>query len=329
MELVISVIVPVYNSEKYLSVCMDSILGQTYQQLQIIAIDDGSKDKSLQILNDYAKRDGRILVVHQENKGVGAARNVGIEHATGDWIIFIDSDDRIEPEYCWKMLNAAVNLKAEIVIANPLTHEENLFTNEQKEKLICSCLAFDETLFSYNIDAPWGKIFYAKLLKTNSIIFPEDLKRSEDAYFCMDSYYWAKNIGYTNCSGYHYLVRNDSLSKSYHMDAQDILEKILEINYRWVQMNGKYNPNFEKALWFRVMPGIVECENYYFLHEKYKANKFCKSKEYSNFLKQSMVRKAIKELKIKDIRKRQYKIRLIFYKMNLGKLFLKIKEIVV
>ena len=98
MELVISVIVPVYNSEKYLSVCMDSILGQTYQQLQIIAIDDGSKDKSLQILNDYAKRDGRILVVHQENKGVGAARNVGIEHATGDWIIFIDSDGRIEPE---------------------------------------------------------------------------------------------------------------------------------------------------------------------------------------------------------------------------------------
>lgn len=326
MKSVISIIIPVFNSEKYLMACMESVLKQTYQKLQIIVIDDGSKDNSLKILNDYAKIDKRILVIHQENKGVSAARNLGIKYVTGDWIIFVDSDDKIVPDYCWKMMNAAIKLEAEIVIANTSSEKGMLFTNEQKEKLICSCLAFDEMTFAFNIDAPWGKIFCAELIKKNNIVFPENLKRSEDAYFCMDSYYWANKIGYINCSGYQYLVRDNSLSKKYSIDAKDTLEKILEVNYNWVQMRGENNLKFKKALWLRVLPGIVESEKYYFLHEYYKENENYMNKEYKDFLKQPMVNRAIQELKLKDVKKKQYKVRLLFYKMNLATVFFRIKK---
>jgi len=95
----ISVIVPVYNAERYISRCVDSILKQTYSDWELLLVDDGSKDNSLAILNDYGKKDSRIRTFHQENAGAGAARNVGLENAIGDYIVFIDSDDFVEPDF--------------------------------------------------------------------------------------------------------------------------------------------------------------------------------------------------------------------------------------
>ena len=94
----VSVILPVYQVEKYLGICIESVINQTYQNLEILLIDDGSTDKSGKICDEYAARDGRIRVIHKENEGVSTARNVGIKQATGDYICFADSDDILEPD---------------------------------------------------------------------------------------------------------------------------------------------------------------------------------------------------------------------------------------
>lgn len=98
---ILSIIVPVYNVEQYLPRCIDSILEQTFQNFELILVDDGSKDKSGEICDEFAKKDNRIIVIHQENKGVNTARNAGLDIATGSYITFVDSDDWIQPDsYC-------------------------------------------------------------------------------------------------------------------------------------------------------------------------------------------------------------------------------------
>ena len=95
----ISVIIPVYNAEKYLRRCVDSILAQIFTDFELLLIDDGSKDKSGVICDEYAKKDNRVKVFHKENGGVSSARNLGLDNARGEWIGFIDSDDMVKPEY--------------------------------------------------------------------------------------------------------------------------------------------------------------------------------------------------------------------------------------
>lgn len=107
MEERISVIVPVYNAEKTIARCIETLLGQTYGNIELLLVDDGSKDGSLAICREYAEKDNRITVIHKENGGVSSARNAGIEMAKGDYILFVDSDDYVEPDYVSAMVTAA------------------------------------------------------------------------------------------------------------------------------------------------------------------------------------------------------------------------------
>ncbi|MBQ3264127.1 glycosyltransferase family 2 protein, partial [Candidatus Saccharibacteria bacterium] len=106
MSAKISIIIPFYNVEKYFAKCLDSVLNQTHQNLEIILTDDGSTDKSSQIAKSYAKKDSRIKIIHQKNQGQSAARNAGLRAATGDFISFIDSDDEIKPDFIKNLLSA-------------------------------------------------------------------------------------------------------------------------------------------------------------------------------------------------------------------------------
>ncbi|MDR1049165.1 MAG: glycosyltransferase, partial [Synergistaceae bacterium] len=111
----LSVVIPVYNTEKYLSKCLEHIIHQTYTNLEVIVIDDGSSDNSASIADEYEKRDQRIKVIRQPNSGPSAARNRGLEAATGDYVHFMDSDDFVELDYYEKMLAVAVHTQADIV----------------------------------------------------------------------------------------------------------------------------------------------------------------------------------------------------------------------
>ena len=114
----VSVIVPIYNTEKYLGPCIQSILNQTYNDLQIILIDDGSTDKSGEICDEYAKKDNRIVVRHINNSGVSKARNTALDIVTGDYIAFVDSDDTIRPDMYESLLEIAENLDTDIVTSD-------------------------------------------------------------------------------------------------------------------------------------------------------------------------------------------------------------------
>lgn len=116
MEELISVIVPVYNVEKYIDKCINSIINQTYKNLEIILVDDGSPDNCGNICDEYSKKDNRIIVIHKENGGVSSARNIGIKNAKGKWITFVDSDDWIENDYVEKLSKIGIQNKAEVVL---------------------------------------------------------------------------------------------------------------------------------------------------------------------------------------------------------------------
>ena len=117
LNALVSIIVPVYGTEAYLSACIDSILNQSYKNIQIILVDDKSPDKCPEICDDYAKKDSRIIVVHQENKGVSGARNTGLLHATGDYIMFFDCDDELYHDSVRCLLYKANECEADIVWA--------------------------------------------------------------------------------------------------------------------------------------------------------------------------------------------------------------------
>ena len=188
----VSIIVPIYNTEKYLISCFDSILNQTYQNLEIILIDDGSTDNSGKIADDYSKKDSRIKVIHQKNAGQSAARNKGLEKATGEYISFIDSDDKIDPNFIMYLLNAfssttalsvcGIHYKrlkkntAEDVYINPLRSRRQ---NESKKAYILYLLAVDGRMYS-----SVNKLYKADTAKT--IKFDETLNFAEDTKFVLD-----------------------------------------------------------------------------------------------------------------------------------------------
>lgn len=322
----ISVIIPVYNGKNFVKQCIRSVQQQTMNNLQIIIVDDGSTDNTFEILQEYALDDSRIKVISQENGGVSIARNKGLSEAVGDWVIFIDADDRVAPTYCEDMLNAALELQSDVIIAHQrITEKEDAYILESRGSLIKACLAYDETKFDYNIDAPWGKIFRRSLIETHRIRFPENLSRSEDALFCATVYEHAASIGCLNRFGYVHVEREGSLCRRFAPDAPEMLEKILDQNRRWVQ---KYHPgekDYEKALWYRALPGIDECEKTCFLHESNLDSRWIRMKKYDHFLRHGLVGYAIRQLKSKDILKPQYRIRLQIYKLHLGWLFLWMK----
>ena len=116
-ELLVSVIIPVYNVSRYLPQCFESVISQTYRNLEIIVIDDGSTDDSGSICDQYAEKDDRIHVIHTDNRGLASARNLGLENVSGKYILFIDSDDWIEPQTIETFIGAALKTEADIVIA--------------------------------------------------------------------------------------------------------------------------------------------------------------------------------------------------------------------
>jgi len=205
----ISVIVPVYNAENYLSACLDSILSQTYQDFEIILIDDGSKDASGQICDAYAGKDPRIQVVHQENGGVSRARNRGLELATGELISFIDSDDTLEPDMYELLVRVMQEHNADIshcgykhIVGEEirLVHDtKRVIPQHTQEALDCFV---DGRLFGGGL---WNKLYRRELL--DGLSFREDLKNNEDILFNFEAFRRADSSVFADYPLYNYVAR--------------------------------------------------------------------------------------------------------------------------
>ena len=207
----ISVIVPVYKAENYLHRCVDSLLSQTFPDFEILLIDDGSPDRSGEICDEYARKDKRIRVFHKENGGVSSARNLGLDHARGEWICFVDSDDYVEYKYLWELYHDAYMNNADLVVHSFIEKKPNgkdVGYEYYSEKLY----NVEEDLYEllvkeklYYRGAPWAKLYKRFLLVEHGIKFDTDVHYGEDLCFVLDYLSVIQLVYFSSESSYYYI----------------------------------------------------------------------------------------------------------------------------
>ena len=213
----ISVIIPVYNAEKYVSRCIASVQAQTYSHWQMILVDDGSKDKSLEICQKYAGADNRIHVIHQENAGPGIARNVGLEYAKGKYVVFIDSDDYIEKDY-FQLLSEH---DEDVVYIDVRNVDESGSVLKEDYMSANKGLSLDSILRRQMTGSiNWGgvrKCLKLRVLQENNIKYTNH-KIGEEALYSFQVLWFAKSVAFIDRPLYSYVQRNDSQS---HLKMDD------------------------------------------------------------------------------------------------------------
>ena len=230
--MIISVIVPVYNVENYLEQCLNSIIHQSYRNLEIILVDDGSVDQSARICNEFSRKDSRIKVIHQVNSGVSVARNTGIEAATGDYITFVDSDDWLETDMYKAMCDIAKSTQnVELVMCDFVNVKSNTnvnissdirggyYTKKEIISEIYPTLLVTEYFGRIPIVSVCNCLFKKELLMQNKVSFEVDLRYSEDYLFMAqvmlhtDTFYYLKGYNY-----YNYRQYEQSRSKKFQFE---------------------------------------------------------------------------------------------------------------
>lgn len=243
----ISIIIPCYNSEKYLERCIESIINQSYRQWEAIIVNDGSIDKSSRLLNSYAKLDKRITVISQKNGGPSLARNNGLKYVTGEYVLFIDMDDYIHVDMLKEMVKCAEKNNSDIVTIGYYETTINKmlpvndFLNENNDDIR---MFFIKKVMLSSGGVVWGKLYRYKLLKEKNILFDEKLRICEDQIFNLDFVKYSNNISFFNGYYYYYCLDNiESLTKKNDIDnikTQISIQKLIK-----VKLN---NLNIEESL---------------------------------------------------------------------------------
>ena len=256
----VSIIIPIYNVQEYLLKCVESVVNQTYTNIEIILIDDGSKDKSGKICDELAEKDQRIRVIHTENKGVSAARNSGLSVAVGEFVTFVDSDDTINSKFIEELYDAFDSSVDMTVCAfNRVDKYGNIKSIHGKEGVSCVLDREEsiETMFYGKLFAghSWNKMF--KKSKLNNLVFRTDIAVYEDLLFCTEYLLKADKVKYIPNSLYNYYDREDSAlhggmttAKLTAFKALDMIELLLHDLYgcRFIELI-----NYNRIIW------ILDC----------------------------------------------------------------------
>ena len=233
MNTLISVIIPVYNVEKFLKKCIDSVLSQTYHNLEIILVDDGSPDYCGQICDEYEKQDKRIRVIHNENGGLSVARNCGLDLATGDWIGFVDSDDYIAEDMLENLLISALQEDADMAITGiEFVTEEGVAVKRYlpRNKILSGGDTIAHYLKSYGgNEYVWNKLYKKELF--HKIRFPQN-RLYEDCFIMYQLMASSKKVAFTSHVGYFYLQRSQAITNSL-----DIIKQIDSLKARLNKMD--------------------------------------------------------------------------------------------
>lgn len=228
MAPLISVIIPIYNAQAYLKKCLDSIITQTYSNLEIIAINDGSSDNSLNICHEYASLNPRIKIIDKKNGGVSSARNAGLSAASGDWITFVDSDDWIEPNMCAEFIRIIQSYpECDMVIFDIIAeihkdffeynksfdYDFKIFNSDEIRNILCDAVSYKPA--QSGSVTPFAmcscKFFNKNIL--NGIFFPSDISYGEDTIFVLNALCNANAIAYSNQFMYNYNFTDTSVTK--------------------------------------------------------------------------------------------------------------------
>lgn len=249
MDKKISVIIPVYNVEKYLARCLNSIIKNTYKNIEIILVNDGSKDKSQEIIDKYKNKYGNIIKAkEQENKGPAEARNVGIEMASGEYIMFVDSDDFIKEDYIENYVQPLQEGEYELVAGG--------YHKWQDGKATYTIELQDKPWSKFMIMGPYTKLYKKSFLQENDIKFVK-VNIGEDIYFNMQVNAIAKKVKIINYVGYYWFTNSESISNTMHKDIKNLeIDKML---------NGSYDAIVEKNAIVDENKDLIELYYYNFI----------------------------------------------------------------
>lgn len=257
----VSIVVPVYNVEKYLKRCLNSLINQTYSKLEIILVDDGSKDNSIAICKEYEKKDQRIHVFQKENEGLGLTRNFGIKKATGTYITFVDSDDYLVLDAIEIMLRRALEMQADVVIANffyggavqRIMLPERLYQDKEiRDTLVVHMMG---NLANISDSLPYtatAKLFRRELFEVYNVQFPSERELIwEDLAFSVEIFPLCNRVYITHYPVYHYCFNENSLTHIYKPDKINLVmilyrymvSKIKEIDLP-IEAKKRLNTNF-------------------------------------------------------------------------------------
>ena len=234
----LSIVMPVYGVEKYISTAIESVLSQTYQDWELIIVNDGTKDRSREIAQKYKECDSRIHIIDKENGGLSDARNVGLQYACGEYVHFFDSDDYISEDYYSNLIGYITPNKTDILISgytvefqdnhNKLISDDirEMKKSEINDFTSKEWLQFIDKYFNY----AWNKLFRLDFLKENSLLYKKGLYSIEDAEFMSRVIISAPNIKLCPSVGYHYINRDRiSLGRCYKREIVDFNTNKLEI----------------------------------------------------------------------------------------------------
>lgn len=273
----ISVIIPVYNVEQYLPQCLDSVIHQTYPNLEIICVNDGSKDSSREILEHYADKDSRIIVIDQENQGLSGARNTGLLQTTGKYVMFVDSDDWIELETCEEAVMAAEKHSADLILwsyVREFEHESkekymfwddgSVFEAEevknQLHRRVCGLLGEElrHPEYSNAIETAWGKLYLAERIIGNKVEFVDTKEiGTEDALFNLYALGYIKRAVYLRRCLNHYRKTNQgSLTKIYSEKLFERWQRLFDYMGQYIQENN-LPAEYDMALYNRIALSLL------------------------------------------------------------------------
>lgn len=323
----ISIIVPVYQAEKYISKCIESIVNQTYKNLEIILIDDGSTDSSGEICDRYGERDKRIVVVHNPNKGVSAARNCGLDIATGDYITFVDSDDYIDLQMYSEMMKVVEKYSCDVVMCDCIkefkgksekyTHaiREGFYDKEQLKQEY-----YSQLLITPNIEYPATISNCLCLIKKEigkKIRYVEDVKYSEDLLFGAQMMYMANSFFYMKGQYfYHYNCwNNNSTTHTFHKNKWDNYKKLYDETCRCFKNceEYKFDRQLNLLLLFFVYNAVGD------ILETQIIDKKDKRKIIKDILSDDIVYKMFQEIRISRLKiSKKLKIQTYLYKYKRG-----------
>ena len=270
----VSVIVPVYNAEKYLGYCVNSILSQTYNDLEVILVNDGSTDGSLKICNNYRLIDERVLVIDIPNGGVGNARNIGMMRATGEYLQFVDSDDVIAQTMVEKLVGAIEAYKKDIVFCGLeiVVLDDNLpekrfsCTSEGigKECVLERNVFFEKMAFllwkTAILEGPCNRVYRMKIIKENNIKFPTDISLGEDFIFNMEYYNYCNGAVFLSEKLYYYVQINDNaLTSIYRPEIFENQMMLIEKFREFLKSNITISKEEKKNLAEYTVAKAIQC----------------------------------------------------------------------
>ena len=304
-----SIVISVYNIEKYLNECIDSVLGQSFTDFELILVDDGSPDNCPAVCDEYASKDSRVRVIHKKNAGPSAARNTGLDAATGEYIWFVDGDDYLLPGALQTAAQSTANSPDIVNFCNICFYDYKpdveqgrrlySYVGEADKKQICDI--FTHSCTQDLLPYAWRNIYRTAFLKDNSIRFNESLRYSEDSVFNSEAFLKADKMIFSDKNVYAYRYRKDSLSKKPFnkklIESLELYDRLRDENYQ------KYCafPNDE----YYKDAGCFMIKTVYFYSVIYKLYKSAEKHKYRCFKKASkseMIKKAFERFDINSIK---------------------------